>query len=789
MSHLGQVPSVGPVVSHGLSMPSVSRELTQLLTSNALQGQLLPSVSTTHNHFINNDVSTNTVPVENYVNNAENRIVCHSKSSVVNFDSNAHSHFNSHTETHYISLTNDKTNDIISRSSENFSDVSGQHISNLSLTKLLSNSEANESDNLIGVIPSIKDKRFSQESHSDEFERKLDSRFDQLYADMCNLLEKYCAGCFATQHETHESINKIQSPVSPVSGTNPSEKGDHYRKSGDSEQPLVSANISSHQLEKTVSQVDGSDVTGKSENISHNSHNIKFTDNTFDIQHETHNSLKLETSNMDKSIPVKMSMKNSSEERSHRGAFPRDQMKNVCFHCRKHGHFAYECPDLCPPSRADKDSNWRHSMKQRNVHESKIGSRHFNQSPVQNSIDIHNEPSVQNNIISDISIIPQPHVCTVQKEIPVEHNVTSLGHHNSICDNVDLSHPKSKEHIDENSDSDICGHNVMTSDIPDKSDNQQINEYTDISTPSLQINPDVRHHDSFASSVIGSLTSDNTNDDDITNSIKSVCPDPSTQNSVRLSDAICDAHGTNDTNIGSVTPDVLAIKTVGVTLHDDDTDMNSVPLGVNEMLSEAYHVGSYIREWLEDMVDFIVNHHVQESLVEFHGEDLAVDHNADSVVNLDDDESIVHHSDEESNDSDQHYEYPDGVGHQFEISNDVRHHTNTLSENDTTISGNFSTCLADVNILSSDMGDGDLSIGYHHVLFSDGANDFGNLCRNQMDANFVTLVVLLSSTFLLCLQAVNDGVNGVGLAKTYLCIKLFYFKKIRHRKEIYQLNS
>ena len=342
--------------------------------------------------------------------------------------------------------------------------------------------------------------------------------------------------------------------------------------------------------------------------------------------------------------------------------------------------------------------------------------------------------------------------------------------------------------MDENSDSDICDHNIMTSDILDKSDNQQINEYTDISTPSLQINPDVRHHDSFASSVIGSLTSDNTNDDDITNSIKSVCPDPSTQNSVRLSDAICDAHGTNDTNIGSVTPDVLAIKTVGDTLHDDDTDMNSVQLGVNEMLSEAYHVGSYIREWLEDMVDFIVNHHVQESLVEFPGEDLAVDHNADSVVNLDNDESIVHHSDDESNDSEQHYEYSDGACLQFEISNDVRHHTNTLSENDT-ISGNFPTCLADINILSSDMGDSDLSIGYHHVLFSDGANDFGNLCRNQMDANFVTLVVLLSSTFLQCLQAINDGVNGVGLAKTYLCIKLFYFKKIRHRKEIYQLNS
>ena len=139
-------------MSHGLSMPSVSRELTQLLTSNALQGQSSPSVSTTHDQFINSHVSTNTVPVENCVNNAENRIVCHSKSSVVNFDSNAHSHFDSHTETHGNSLTNDKTNDIISRSSENFSDVSGQHISNSSSTKLLSNSEANEIDNLIGLF-------------------------------------------------------------------------------------------------------------------------------------------------------------------------------------------------------------------------------------------------------------------------------------------------------------------------------------------------------------------------------------------------------------------------------------------------------------------------------------------------------------------------------------------------------------------------------------------------------------------------------------------------------------
>ena len=95
--------SVGPVVSHGLSMPSVNRELTQL-ASNTLQGQLPPPASTTHDHFINSEVSTCTVPV----NNAENRIVCHSRSSVLNFDSSAHSRSDSHTETHCNSLTIDK---------------------------------------------------------------------------------------------------------------------------------------------------------------------------------------------------------------------------------------------------------------------------------------------------------------------------------------------------------------------------------------------------------------------------------------------------------------------------------------------------------------------------------------------------------------------------------------------------------------------------------------------------------------------------------------------------------
>ena len=124
------------------------------------------------------------------------------------------------------------------------------------------------------------------------------------YADLCITFEKYCVSFSTAQPEAHKSNNKIQTPVAPVRGTNPMEKRDHYRKSGDSAQPLVSSNISSHQVEKTVSQVDCSDVTGRSENISHYFHNSKLTDNIFEIRHESHNSLKLGASNMDKLIPV-----------------------------------------------------------------------------------------------------------------------------------------------------------------------------------------------------------------------------------------------------------------------------------------------------------------------------------------------------------------------------------------------------------------------------------------------------------------------------------------------------
>ena len=106
---------------------------------------------------------------------------------------------------------------------------------------------------ITGVInhqqPSL-EKTVSQVDGSDvtgksEFERKLDSRFDQLIADLRNHLVSYWAGChkFATQHETHESINKMKSPVSPVRGTNPSEKGNHYRKSGDTAQGVRAAGL------------------------------------------------------------------------------------------------------------------------------------------------------------------------------------------------------------------------------------------------------------------------------------------------------------------------------------------------------------------------------------------------------------------------------------------------------------------------------------------------------------------------------------------------------------------
>ena len=91
---------------HFVSMPSVSMELTRLTSINTSQDQSLSSVSTTQGYFINSDVSSCAVSVENGVNNAGNRIVCHSKSDAVNSISNAHSHSdNSLTGTHYNSLS------------------------------------------------------------------------------------------------------------------------------------------------------------------------------------------------------------------------------------------------------------------------------------------------------------------------------------------------------------------------------------------------------------------------------------------------------------------------------------------------------------------------------------------------------------------------------------------------------------------------------------------------------------------------------------------------------------
>ena len=102
-------------------------------------------------------------------------------------------------------------NDIVSRISGNFSGVSGQHISNSSSTKLLSNSEANEIDNLIGVIPSIKDKRFSQESDFDQFGRELVS---QLYAFGNQLKENKAMSVTAIRNRLHEYQSQIENIVS-----------------------------------------------------------------------------------------------------------------------------------------------------------------------------------------------------------------------------------------------------------------------------------------------------------------------------------------------------------------------------------------------------------------------------------------------------------------------------------------------------------------------------------------------------------------------------------------------
>ena len=84
----------------------------------------------------------------------------------------------------------------------------------------------------------------------------------------------------------------------------------------------------------------------------------------------------------------------------------------------------------------------------------------------------------------------------------------------------------------------------------------------------------------------------------------------------------------------------------------------------------------------------------------------------------------------------------------------------------------FPICLADVNIYRTKwvMVTCRLASLPCSVIF-------GNLCGNQIHFNSVTLVVFLSGTFLLRWQAVK------------LCTELFYYMEIRHRKEIYQLNS
>ena len=88
-------------------------------------------------------------------------------------------------------------------------------------------------------------------------------------------------------------------------------------------------------------QADASDGSGKSQTISHDSHNNKLSDNTFDIQRESRVLLKLEISNMNKPVPVlKSKVGSQSQEKSHRGVSSRDQLKIIL---------------LMSASRADKD--------------------------------------------------------------------------------------------------------------------------------------------------------------------------------------------------------------------------------------------------------------------------------------------------------------------------------------------------------------------------------------------------------------------------------------------------
>ena len=72
---------------------------------------------------------------------------------------------------------------------------------------IISNSEANEIDNLIGFIPSIKDKRFAQESDFDKFGRELVS---QLYALGDQLKENKAISVTAIRNRLHDYQSQIE---------------------------------------------------------------------------------------------------------------------------------------------------------------------------------------------------------------------------------------------------------------------------------------------------------------------------------------------------------------------------------------------------------------------------------------------------------------------------------------------------------------------------------------------------------------------------------------------------
>ena len=141
--------------------------------------------------------------------------------------------------------------------------------------------------------------------------------------------------------------------------------------------------------------------------------------------------------------------------------------------------------------------------------------------------------------------------------------------------------------------------------------------------------------------------------------------------------------------------------------HGDDININFTALHVHEMQSEEYHIFFYIKELVEYIVDSVVCHHGEESLLNYHDEE--------SVVIYHEDKSIVNHSGHALN----------GVIKHFEDSNGVC--TKTFSENCIKVNENLSTCHADTNIIPSEIGESQKSCFKHIDNTKDSINLSGIL--------------------------------------------------------------